>query len=523
MSQSTSRADGPLTNRILNGRYQLEGRVGGGGMAVVYRARDMALGRIVAIKVLREQYGSDPKFLSRFVREAQSAANLGHPNIVNVYDVGQDGEVHYIVMELIIGETLRQYVDRNSGKLDADTTAEIGAQVCAALAAAHRAGIIHRDVKPQNVLISTEGVVKVTDFGIAKGLSDMSMTEAGATLGTVQYFSPEQARGERVSAPSDIYSVGVMLYEMLAGRLPFEADSMMGIAIKHIEELPVPLRQVEASVPRGLEAIVMRALEKNPANRFATAEEMEQSLRNYRNYAPRRNTGGQQRPATVGQRVAYEQRAPAVRNDSRLTPRSSAMYDVERSGPGWASWLIGFIVLALLGGGLIFALTVLPTLTNNTATPTPQPVAEPTITPVPATATPSTLPPVPNVVTLDYNAAIRLLSNVGYKIDVKQVPSGNVPFGQVISQNPSGFTANLPRGTIVTLVVSIGPSTIKLQDYKNTDANAAVDRLQKAGLKVTSNLVPGQPAGVVVNQKPGPGEVVPLGSEITLDVTNGQP
>lgn len=221
--------------RTLNNRYELVAKIGDGGMAVVFKALDHKLNRTVAVKVLRETFSSDQQFLSRFNREAQSAASLSHPNIVSVYDVGEDGNFHYIVMEYIEGVSLKDYITSTS-PLPVNQAVEFAIKISNAIGYAHSKGLIHRDIKPQNILLTTDFDIKVTDFGIAKGLGDVTLTQTGFTLGTVHYFSPEQAQGKPAMAQSDLYSIGVVLYEMLTGRIPFESDSPVALALKHIEE-----------------------------------------------------------------------------------------------------------------------------------------------------------------------------------------------------------------------------------------------------------------------------------------------
>lgn len=273
------KSSGP-SGRVLNGRYSLIAPVGGGGMATVYKARDNILGRIVAVKILREQYAEDEPFVARFRREAQSAANLTHPNIVSVYDVGQSDDIHYIVMEFVAGQSLKELLNKTNGQpLPLERAVNIAAQILAGLEYAHRSGLIHRDIKPQNVLLTGDGTVKVTDFGIAKSVSDLSLTDAGMALGTAHYFSPEQAKGERVTPQSDIYALGVTLFEMITGRLPFESENAVGLAYKHIGEPPPSPRALNPNVPLRLEAIVLKAMAKDPLQRYNSAADMERALR----------------------------------------------------------------------------------------------------------------------------------------------------------------------------------------------------------------------------------------------------
>jgi len=265
------------TSRILNDRYEVEGTVGRGGMATVYRGTDRVLGRTVAIKVLSEKYAGDEKFVTRFRREAQAAAALNHPNIVGVYDTGDEGEMHYIVMEYVEGETLADVLKRE-GPLEPPRAVAIAEDVATALEAAHDKGLVHRDVKPGNVMIDGEGRVKVMDFGIARAVADDTLTQTGLVLGTASYLSPEQAQGSPVDARSDIYSLGCVLYEMLTGRPPFPGDSPVAIAYRHVNEEARPPSEVAPTVPREVDAVVMRALAKDPDERFPTAEELRAAL-----------------------------------------------------------------------------------------------------------------------------------------------------------------------------------------------------------------------------------------------------
>ncbi len=260
---------GPDT--IVDGRYRAVRRLGAGGMAEVWCVEDEVLGRRVALKLLGGRYIEDPEFRERFRREAQSAASLAHPNIVGVFDRGEWDGTPYIAMELVDGRTLKQLVQER-GPLDPGTAVNLTEQVLRALGYAHRRGIVHRDIKPQNVIVDGEGVAKVADFGIARA-ANSEMTETGAIVGTVQYLSPEQAQGQPVDLRSDLYSVGVVLYELLTGQVPFDGEAPVSIALKHVSERPVPPGQLRPGIPPALEAVVMRALEKDPARRFQSAEE----------------------------------------------------------------------------------------------------------------------------------------------------------------------------------------------------------------------------------------------------------
>src|ERR1700676_2777820 len=266
------------TPRVLSGRYELSHLVARGGMAEVYRARDQLLDRPVALKVLFPELSVDRSFVERFRREAQAAANLSHPNIVPVFDWGEDSGTYFIVMEFIDGRPLSSIL-KTAGPLSADRTADIGAHVAAPLGDAHKHDVIHRDVKPGNVLITDEGQVKVTDFGIARAINtEESLTQTGAVMGTATYFSPEQAEGVGVDARSDIYSLGVVLFEMVTGRPPFLGDTPVAVASKHVRDHPPAPRELNPSIPPTFEAIILKAMAKDPAHRYRTAEELRADL-----------------------------------------------------------------------------------------------------------------------------------------------------------------------------------------------------------------------------------------------------
>ncbi|MFD1426625.1 Stk1 family PASTA domain-containing Ser/Thr kinase [Kroppenstedtia sanguinis] len=375
-----------VEGRKLGGRYEVISRIGGGGMAVVYKARDVLLNRHVAIKVLNESLSNDAEFVKRFSREAQAAASLSHPNVVNVYDVGQENYTHYIVMELVEGPTLKEYIQQYS-PLTPEEIVSIASQICDALAHAHENQIVHRDVKPHNILLGYNGRAKVTDFGIARASTSSTITQAGSVMGSVHYFSPEQARGGLIGHKSDIYSLGVVLYEMVTGRLPFDGDSAISIAMKHLQDSAEDPAELNPDVPPEIHRIIRKAMEKEPDQRFETALEMkqeldavfrydrmeEQRLRTDRHepaaakpYAAagaasseKGKGDSQTTPTQVGdQTMANLERlrnVPADKNKTVLERTVVWLENAQANMPWWQKILFGLFTLIVIGALAIFA------------------------------------------------------------------------------------------------------------------------------------------------------------------------
>jgi eukaryotic-like serine/threonine-protein kinase len=346
-----------MTEALLNQRYKILSQIGSGGMALVFKAQDLSLGRLVAIKVLRERYTGDSQFLDRFLHEARAAANLAHPNIVTVHDFGEDDGRYYMVMEYIEGENLKTLI-RNSTTFSVDRTLDFSTQICAGVGYAHRAGLVHCDLKPQNVLVTPEGKVKVTDFGIARALISIKPNEQNEVVwGSPQYFSPEQAAGEAPTPASDVYSIGIMLYEMLTGRLPFQAESPQALAMMHLRDEPPPLSLYNPSVPEAMERIIRKVLAKEPAARYRTADQLGHILLSYRDHGGDLTAG---RPAVSKAEVRdTATTAPARTQPRRPAPVAAAVSapeeqyygeDEEDEGVDWIALALGAVSLVSVLG-----------------------------------------------------------------------------------------------------------------------------------------------------------------------------
>ena len=489
--------------QVFNDRYEVQRRIARGGMADVYLARDLLLDRPVALKVLFSEFATDPSFVERFRREAQSAANLSHPNIVNVYDSGEANGTYFIVMEYVEGRSLAQII-RDEGALSPDRAADIATDIASALGFAHRNGVIHRDVKPGNVLISPIGQVKVTDFGIARAVSTQeNLTQTGTVMGTATYFSPEQARGESVDPRSDVYSLGVVLYEMIAGQPPFSGDNPVSVAYKHVQESPPSLRERNPRLPAPLEAITLKALAKNPANRYASADDLAADLRRFRDgrdvlaepllAPPAEATTAVRRTAARDATVAVPAAGAAIAVDT-APPYASA--EPQRSGP-----LFVVVLLVLLGllGVLLFLFA------RNLG--------------IGGTADQVTVPEVLGRTQPDAQA---LLESLGFEVQTEQRENDQAPEGTVFDQNPDQGT-KVDEGSKVTIVVSSAAAPVQVPNLigeQDADADA---QLRAIGLVADFEAEddPDVPAGTVIDQDPEAGEELPRGSAVRLTVSNG--
>jgi serine/threonine-protein kinase len=499
-----------LINTLFDGRYRIVRKLGSGGMANVYLAEDEDLGRRVAIKILNERYANDDLFIERFRREAKSAAALSHPNIVSVYDRGEAEGTYYIAMEVIEGRSLKELI-MTRGPLPIPQALAYSHEILEALRFAHRHGIIHRDIKPHNILIGER--LKVTDFGIARAGASQ-MTEAGSIMGTAQYLSPEQARGAPVTASSDLYSVGIVLYEMLTGKVPFTGDSAIEIAMKHLNEAPKPPSKIRPEIPDALDQVVLRALSKNPEDRYQTAEEFSEDLHRVEAGLPLSPETSEAATALLaGAALAGDGGSTEVLAGTAVTRPQGPPPPTARTpppyGPGyyeepprkrrrWGPWLLVALLLAAAGiaGWYVFS-QIQDQLAAN------EPIG------------------VPNVVGLKEEAAVSLIESKGLVPDVQRAANPDVEKGRVFDQNPNAGN-RIQKGDRVTLLVSAGPPKTSVPDVTGMNYGDAVQALNDANLNASKHEVfSPKPAGQVVDQNPPAGEQVVEGTEVVLDVSKG--
>jgi eukaryotic-like serine/threonine-protein kinase len=484
---------------LIDGRYKVLTRIGSGGMADVFCAEDQQLGRKVALKLLHLRFAEDAEFVERFRREASAAAGLQHPNVVGVYDRGSWDGTYYIAMEYLPGRSLKDVI-RQEAPLDPLRAIDLTVQILKAARFAHRRGIVHRDLKPHNVLIDDEDRAKVTDFGIARaGASDM--TETGSIMGTAQYLSPEQAQGHAVSEASDLYAIGVILFELLTGHVPFDAESAVSIALKHVSEAPPAPSMFDPSVPPSLEAIVLWALEKDPAQRPADADAFINALEEARDGVLAGEAPGQRTaifaPAAIPvplNAAAFGEEPTALTSEGE-PPRYYADHaedeHEERRRPPWWAWLLAALALAAVVLGIVL-------LTQ------PSSVA------------------VPDVVGDDVQAASAELRAAGLETEIVRTTSGR-PVDQVVAQDPGGG-GEADEGSTVTLTVSRGPGQVAVPSVDGLGEQKASAQLTNAGLvvgRVVRQADDSVPDGRVIRTSPAAGTTVDKGTEVTLVVSSG--
>lgn len=489
-----------MSNKVLAGRYELFERVGEGGMSVVYKAKDKLLNRFVAIKILKPEFINDHKFIDSFRRESQAAASLSHPNIVNIYDVGREGNIHYIVMELIQGKTLSDYI-KEQGPMPYPKVIALSKQIAAALAFAHKNHIIHRDVKPHNVMITPNGTAKITDFGIAKAVNAATIVDnTGGIIGSVHYFSPEQARGGYVDEKSDIYSLGIVMYEMLTGRVPFDGDNPVNIALMHINGEMIPPSKLVDGVPPALEHIILKCTDKYPVNRFASADELIEALNNLEFVS---TVVGDS--VLVNGRNRDEQRGPIAETDyddgedeyvderdynrkKGKKPPMSKKKKIIIIASAVAAALLLFVVIGfatgLFGGKEIEA------------------------------------PDFKNMTLKEAKIAAK-----EYKIRIKkgdEVVSEEVEKGRIVSQDPDADTT-IKTGSTVTVNISKGLGDGSVPDLRGKKQSELADYLEAAGFKLgtVSEEASEEEKGTVLSQDPDAGEEVEKGTAINVVVSDG--
>lgn len=475
---------------VLGQRYEIIEHVGSGGMADVYKAHDRILDRIVAVKILHAQLASDEEFLRRFQQEAQGAARLSHPNIVSIYDVGEDKNRHYIIMEYIAGETLKTLIQRE-GPLSVDLSLRIAREIACALAHAHANHLVHCDIKPHNILVTSDGRVKVADFGIARAITSTTMTYDGNVVGSVHYFSPEQAKGTKITPKSDVYSLGIVLYEMLTGRLPFHGETTVSVALKHLQEEPLALRQIDGHIPPIVEAIVLKALTKDPEERPDSFELIEDIVQ-------------AERMLGFGGTIAIP--VPEQEMTRRLDSVETDDYEMENGEEAGdplpiyktKKFILG-IIFVLFAGFAVGAFLSFGKFWSATEVE------------------------VPDVVGRQMALATQLLEARKLRVNVAEIYDEKTPPGQVVSQSPEAGSS-VKEERVVTIYVSRGGEELTMPDLKGLSRRAAEDKLGKMGLKVGSvyEKEAESDTGTILEQEPAPGAKIAKGSSVDLTISKGK-
>lgn len=516
---------------LIGGRYEIIDKIGTGGMADVYRARDHRLNRSVAIKILKNEYSQDTKFVTKFRQEAQAIACLSHPNVVGIYDVGEEDEMHYIVMEFVDGITLKKYIEKK-GKLSVRESVGIALQIANGLETAHGNHIIHRDIKPQNILISKDGTAKVSDFGIAKAASSNTIT--ASTMGSVHYISPEQARGGFSDEKSDIYSLGVTMYEMLSGTLPFTGESAVAVALAHIQEDLTPLAAIDATIPRGLSNIVAKCMQKKMELRYLSAADLIADLKMF--LQDPAGEYGIIRPLYENSDTIFidkVSKAAVNKMNSGTEPERPEPEEDEEEGDVdpklEKALIIGSIVVAIIIGiiiiymlGKFIGLWGISSPQQPEPTPSASVVLEESAQPEPSQSGDTVL--VPAIADMEKDAAIAELENNDLTYKFTEQESDSVDAGKVIGTNPEIGTA-VEKGTKIEVFISIGPEKVLLPSVMGYTYEEAKSQLEAKGFIVTKGSTVFSDSiaeGLVAYSDPKSGAKVVPGSTITLYISKGK-
>ena len=482
-----------LEGRLIGNRYEILEKIGNGGMATVYKARCHVLNRNVAVKVLKEEFTTDAEFVKRFNIEAQAAASLGHPNIVSIYDVGSEGDVHYIVMELIQGKTLKEIIT-DDGILPWKWSVNIAIQIASALEVAHRNNIVHRDIKPHNIIITEDGTAKVTDFGIAKAVSNSTITSFGSTIGSVHYFSPEQARGVYTDAKSDLYSLGVVMYEMLTGKVPFDADTPVSVALKHMQEIAVEPKKINATIPDSVNKIIVKAMQKDASLRYNSATEMlvdlKESIKN-----PNGNF-------VTMNRLANSEPTQRINLDESKQEEKKEGKKKKKKGKKWVKVLLILLICILVFAGAMYATW------NFLMGDRAKQVQIPSLVGL----------------TLD-EAKVKLAEvNLKYKIKEEFSPEGKEA-GLVLSQSPK-YQENyqINETEVIEIVVSKGLEMVTIPKVAGLTKDQAILKLEVANLKVeiAEEINDKIEAGIVIKQEPEAEQQIAKDSTVKIIVSLGR-
>ncbi len=487
-----------LIGKIIGNRYEILEEVGLGGMATVYKAKDHVLNRLVAVKVLKDEFTTDAEFVKRFNTEAQAAASLSHPNIVSIYDVGHEDEnnLYYIVMELVQGKTLKEIIN-SEGVLTWKWAVNIAMQIASALEMAHKRGIVHRDIKPHNIIITEDGIAKVTDFGIAKAVSNSTITAFGTTIGSVHYFSPEQAKGGFTDAKSDLYSLGVVMYEMLTGKVPFDADTPVSVALKHMQEDPKEPVELNEEIPTAVNQIVVKAMQKEPSARYQNATEMLHDLSKALKDPDgdfviiENKDGGYTR---VMQAITDDQISEGKKEEVKTKTKTNFFTEHPKAK-------IAIIILGLI---LLFVVVFL-------------------ITKIAIDGGITKKVDMPNFVGKTLEEAQTMAEDLDLTIETEEVASSEVEEGKIVSQDPEYSETKIEVGTTIKLKVSKGPETAelpKLEGMKIEDARVTAESLGITLVEETENSDKVE-QGVIIRQDTAVGTLVKSGDTVTVHVSAG--